>query len=113
MRIKHLNIRNFRGYEQKSFDFDERLAVVVGNNTAGKTALLQAVQVALGAFLASLKALPNEPAYRHNFTKDDEFQRYDREKKDFFKNDETTRIDVDALYPRTVDGSERDQGTVL
>ena len=105
MRIKHLNIRNFRGYELKSFDFDERLSVVVGNNTAGKTALLQAVQVALGAFLASLKALPNEPAYRHNFTKDDEFLRYDREKKDFFKNDEATRIDVDALYPRTKNGS--------
>lgn len=105
MRIRHLNIRNFRGYEHKSFDFDERLSVVVGNNTAGKTALLQAVQVALGAYLASLKALPNEPAYRHNFTKDDEFLRYDREKKDFFKNDEATRIDVEALYPRTVDGS--------
>ena len=105
MRIKHLNIRNFRGYELKSFDFDERLSVVVGNNTAGKTALLQAVQVALGAFLASLKALPNEPAYRHNFTKDDEFLRYDREKKDFFKNVEATRIDVDAVYPRTKNGS--------
>ena len=105
MRIRHLNIRNFRGYEQKNFDFDERLSVVVGNNTAGKTALLQAVQVALGAYLTSLKALPNEPAYRHNFTKDDEFLRYDREKKDFFKNDEATRIDVEALYPRTVDGS--------
>lgn len=103
MRIKHLDIRNFRGYEQKSFDFDEKLTVVVGNNTAGKTALLQAVQVALGAFLASLKALPNEPAFRHNFTKDDEFQRYDREKKDFFKNDEVTRIDVKATFPRTVD----------
>lgn len=108
MRIKHLNIRNFRGYEQKSFDFDERLSVVVGNNTAGKTALLQAVQVALGAFLASLKALPNEPAYRHNFAKDDEYQRYDSEKKDFFKNNEATRIDVEALYPRTVDGSNNE-----
>lgn len=106
MRIKHLDIRNFRGYERKSFDFDERLSVVVGNNTAGKTALLQAIQVALGGYLASLKALPNEPAYRHNYTKDDEFQRYDREKKDFFKNDETTRIDVEALYPRTVGGSD-------
>lgn len=103
MRIKHLDIRNFRGYEKKSFDFDEKLTVVVGNNTAGKTALLQAVQVALGAFLASLKALPNEPAFRHNFTRDDEFQRYDREKKDFFKNDEVTRIDVKATFPRTVD----------
>ena len=102
MRIKSLNIRNYRGYEQKRFDFDERLSVVVGNNTAGKTALLQAVQVALGAYLASLKALPNEPAYRHNFTKDDEFQRYDSEKKDFFKNADVTRIDVDAIYLRTV-----------
>ena len=101
MKIKRIDIRNFRGYEQNSFEFDDKLSVVVGNNTAGKTALLQAVQVALGAYLASLKALPNETAYRHNFTKDDVFQRYDREKKDFFKNEETTLIKVDALYPET------------
>ena len=57
MRLKHIDIRNFRGYEQKSFDFDRQLSVVVGNNTAGKTALLQAIQVALGAYLASLKVV--------------------------------------------------------
>lgn len=102
MIIKHISIRNFRGYEQMGFSFDDHLSVIVGNNTAGKTALLQAVQVALGAYLASLKALPNEPAYRHNFTKDDVFMRYDSDNKDFYKNNETTRIDVDALFPRTV-----------
>lgn len=101
MIIKHIDIRNFRGYELSSFDFDEHLSVVVGNNTAGKTALLQAVQVALGAYLTSLKALPNEPAYRHNFTKDDVFLRYNKAKKDFFMNDETSRIDVIALFPET------------
>lgn len=102
MRIKSIDIRNFRGYERKSFGFDEKLTVVVGNNTAGKTALLQALQVAMGAYLASLKALPNEQAYRHNFTKDDIFQRWDVEKRDFYKNDESTQVEVDAVFFQTV-----------
>jgi len=102
MVIKHIRVKNFRGYEQRDFIFDNHLSVIVGNNTAGKTALLQAIQVALGAYLASLRDLPNEPAYRHNFTKEDVYMRYDPDYKDFFKSDEKTRIDVDALFPRTV-----------
>ena len=102
MRINRIVLRNFRGYESKTFDFDEQLTVVVGNNTSGKTALLQAVQVALGGYLASLKSLPSDQAYKHNFSKDDVFKRFDEEKRDFFTNDETTRVEVSAKYPRTI-----------
>lgn len=102
MRINRIVLRNFRGYESKTFDFDEQLTVVVGNNTSGKTALLQAVQVALGGYLASLKSLPSDQAYKHNFSKDDVFKRFDEEKRDFFTNDETTRVEVTAKYPRTI-----------
>ncbi len=95
MRITSLDIRNFRGFENRHFDFDPRMTVVVGNNTTGKTTLLKAVQIALGAYLKSLKALPSsDRAYAMNFTLRDEFRKYNPEKKDFYPNPENTRIDV-------------------
>lgn len=99
MRIKALNVRNFRGFEQRTFEFDEKLVVIVGNNTAGKTTILQAIQVALGAYLKSLKALPSDAAYQHNFSKEDAFCRFSEEKRDFFKNPDSTRIDVEVDFP--------------
>lgn len=98
MNIKRIDITNFRGYERKSFEFDERLTVIVGNNTAGKTALLQALQVGLGGYLASLKSLPSDAAYRHNFTQNDILRKYDPEKKDFFENEGKTRVDITANW---------------
>lgn len=102
MRINSIDIRNFRCYERMKFDFDKRLSVVVGNNTAGKTALLHAVQVALGAYLQCLKSVPSDKNYRCNFQENDIYKRYNEEKKDFFRNDERTGIKVDAEFVDTL-----------
>ena len=96
MRINEITIRNFRGFASKKFSFDKQLTLIVGNNTAGKTTLLHATRVALGAYLRSLKQLPNDKAYSLNFAMDDVMMKYNASKKDFFKAEETTRIDVDA-----------------
>lgn len=98
MRIHSVDIRNFRCYEQKRFDFDERLSVVVGNNTAGKTALLEAVQIGLGAYLQSLVSIPKGRNYHRNFSKEDVFKRYNRVKKDFFENPERMRIEMSGDF---------------
>ena len=45
MRIKSINIVNFKGFENKTINFNGNLTVVIGNNTAGKTTLLKALQV--------------------------------------------------------------------
>ncbi len=55
MIIKNIAIKNFRGFADKYFDLDAKMNVVLGNNTTGKTTLLHAVQIALGAFLQELK----------------------------------------------------------
>lgn len=54
MRIKDITIKNFRGFADEHFEFDAKMNVVLGNNTTGKTTLLHAVQIALGAFLQEL-----------------------------------------------------------
>lgn len=102
MKLYSLNIENFRGFENEEFHFDPQMTVIVGNNTTGKTTLLKAVQIALGAYLKSLKNLPATNAYSMNFSLKDVFKRYNIEKKDFFPNGTKTRISVKGAFARTI-----------
>lgn len=94
MIINSIKLRNFRCFEKAEFHFHEKLTVIVGNNTSGKTTILQGLQVALGAYLNSLKTLPPDAAYRHNLVSRDVFRRFDESTKDFVRNEENTRIDA-------------------
>ncbi len=102
MKIKEIKIRNFRGFQSKSFEFNDFVTLVVGNNTSGKTTLLKAIQVALGAYLKSLSTIPNDKAYNCNFSKSDVYRSYIPSKKDYFYPEERTRIDVKAEYLTTI-----------
>ena len=51
MRIDRLDIRNFRCFEHRTFEFDPRFTLLIGANATGKTAILEALAVALGAVL--------------------------------------------------------------
>ena len=51
MRIDRLEIRNFRCFEHRAFEFDPRFTLLIGANATGKTAVLEALAVALGAVL--------------------------------------------------------------
>ncbi|MEE1220349.1 MAG: AAA family ATPase [Bacteroidales bacterium] len=101
MRIKSINIVNFKGFENKTINFNGNLTVVIGNNTAGKTTLLKALQVGLGAYLQSLKQLPGGAPYRRNFSSLDKFMRFDKELRDYRHNEEKPRITINAEYPIT------------
>lgn len=96
MRIKRIEMLNFKGFEHKTVEFNGMLTVVIGNNTAGKTSLLNAIQIGLGAYLQSLKSLRGGKGFRRNFVESDVYLRYNDEKKDYLQNDELTRITVDA-----------------
>lgn len=54
MIINNITIKNFRGFKERYFEFDPHINVVLGDNTTGKTTLLHAVQIALGAFFKAL-----------------------------------------------------------
>lgn len=101
MRIKEINIVNFKGFQNKTVRFNGNLTVVIGNNTAGKTTLLKALQVGLGAYLQSLKDLPGGTAFRRNFSSHDRFMRFDKDLRDYVPNEAKPRITIKADYPVT------------
>ena len=101
MRIKEINIVNFKGFENETVVFNGNLTVVIGNNTAGKTTLLKAIQVGLGAYLQSLKQLPGGAPYRRNFSSLDKFMRFDERLRDYIPNEAKPRITITADYPIT------------
>jgi DNA replication and repair protein RecF len=43
MYLSHLSLQNFRSYQKASFPFDQGVTVIVGQNTAGKTNILEAI----------------------------------------------------------------------
>ncbi|GAA4763959.1 MULTISPECIES: AAA family ATPase [Flavobacterium] len=94
MQIKHIHIKNFRGFEDKSFTFKERFTVAIGNNGLGKSTLLNALQVGLGAFLQSMPTLPANYIYRRQFKKGERFVKYHADRKDYLPNKENPSITV-------------------
>ncbi len=49
LQINRLSIRNFRRFEELDIDFDSHLTVLVGDNGAGKSTVIDAACVALGS----------------------------------------------------------------
>ena len=52
MRIHQLRIRNFKCFEDRSLDLHPQFTLLVGDNGAGKTTVLDALAVAMGIWLA-------------------------------------------------------------
>ena len=97
MNIKHITIENFRGFAFREFDFDPQMNVIVGNNTAGKTSLLHALQIALGAYLQALPFLPKEKPYRRNFEGHDDRMVYSKPNDDWMPVGKA-RLEVTASF---------------
>lgn len=45
MIIKNVTLQNFRSFEKKEVEFEEKTTIIVGQNTAGKTNILEAVNL--------------------------------------------------------------------
>lgn len=54
MRIDKLTVKNFRGFEDTSFDFRPQFNLIVGENASGKTSLLDALAVAAGSWFLGI-----------------------------------------------------------
>ncbi|MCW1941658.1 ATP-binding protein [Bacillus anthracis] len=50
MIIHDLKLENFHGFEERYITFSDKFTVLVGDNGTGKTAVLDGLAVALGAF---------------------------------------------------------------
>lgn len=97
MRIKTINIKHFRGFEEASFTLDKKMNVILGNNTTGKTSLLHAVEIALGAYLQTFSLLPKEAPYRRNFEKRDRVLKYNEAKNDFILSGNNPLVKVEVV----------------
>jgi len=56
MKITQIKLTNFRCFESAEFLLDPTITLVIGNNTAGKSSLLDAIAVALGGFMLGIPA---------------------------------------------------------
>ena len=98
MKINKIEITNFRGFQRETRKFTTNLTVVIGNNTAGKTTLLKALQIGIGAYLQCLGKLPCTQQYRRNFSIRDRFMAFDPQERDYVPNDGKTKIAIDASF---------------
>ena len=66
-KIQELSLFNYRRFENKKFILNPRMNVFAGKNGSGKTAVLEAVNVMLGAYLAAYKTyVPSRLQYKIN-----------------------------------------------
>ena len=61
MIIDKLNVTNFRGFASQEFTFDPQFNLIIGDNGAGKTSLLEALAVAAGSWLLGIKGYKHRP----------------------------------------------------
>ena|SRR5258708_28854696 len=55
MRIDSLTVENFKGFDLRDFSFHPHVNLLVGVNGTGKTSLLDALAVAVGAWFLGLR----------------------------------------------------------
>lgn len=55
MRLKTLQLKNFRGYEEREFNLHPEFNLIVGENGTGKTSFLEAVSVAIGSWFLGIR----------------------------------------------------------
>lgn len=84
MEIRRLQMENFRGFEKKEIFLNPSFTVAIGNNGTGKSTLLQAMQVASGAFFLGL---PN--VHRRHIDEDEIRITFDRKSKQWIHHTPT------------------------
>lgn len=57
MKINKLDLKNFRGFDSRELTFNDQFTVLIGDNGSGKTAVLEGVAIALGAFLSGFSGI--------------------------------------------------------
>ena len=55
MRINNIHIKNFRGYEDLNVEFKSNFNLIIGDNGSGKTAVLEALTIAMGSFFLGIR----------------------------------------------------------
>lgn len=57
MKLERIHLHNFRCFDNLTVDFGKRLTVIIAENGAGKTALLDAIAIGFGRYLTKLPGI--------------------------------------------------------
>ena len=60
MYLTSVSLRNFRGFERLDLDLDQRMTILLGANASGKTAVLDAIAVAVGAWMRGVPQISKQ-----------------------------------------------------
>ncbi|MGO4880646.1 MAG: AAA family ATPase [Bryobacteraceae bacterium] len=61
MRIDELTITNFNGFKHRTFNFHPRFNLLVGDNAAGKTSVLDALALSVGSWFLGVRGYQKSP----------------------------------------------------
>lgn len=93
MHIQRITLNNFHGFENQSFDISERFTVLIGENGTGKTAVLDGVAVAMGAFIRGILGSDQ----KGRTIREDEVHLK------MYHSEETGTVSYEAQYPSSVE----------
>ena len=95
--IRRISLKNFMGF--KSWEHDlYSMTVLAGDNTSGKTSVLNGIQVALGAILQCIDDLPANKYFRRQIQGSERYSPFDMFSKSFKPSQEATRVSVDSSF---------------
>jgi predicted ATP-binding protein involved in virulence len=66
MRINYLTLKNFRCFADQEFHFHPEMNILIGQNGAGKTAILEALSVAAGSWLLDIDGFQARNIHRND-----------------------------------------------
>ncbi|MCD7893882.1 MAG: DNA replication/repair protein RecF [Erysipelotrichaceae bacterium] len=69
MKINHIELKNFRNYQQCSIDFDPYINIIIGKNAQGKTNLLEAIYILSMSRSFKTKVIDEMIYFDEDFTK--------------------------------------------
>lgn len=101
--LKSITLQNFMGFQKWDSKLND-VTVIIGNNTKGKTSVLNGIQVALGAFLQCLSDLPGTRAYRRQILEDERYCWFDESSRDYLYSDERTKVSVQSSLSYALPG---------
>jgi predicted ATP-binding protein involved in virulence len=61
VQIAKLVVKNFNGFERSEFDFNPRFNLLIGENASGKSSVIDALSIALGAWFLGIKGYSSVP----------------------------------------------------
>jgi len=71
MQINKIQLKNFKGFDEKEFHFNPQFNVLIGDNGTGKTAVLDALAVSVGSYLLGIDSAQARSIYQEDIRRKD------------------------------------------